>query len=267
MALRSNSPYELEALLLQKMSLKFDLTERGLKRAFSSYDRDGNGLLSLKELVDAIQIYLNGIPRKDVKRLLKCYDANGDGYISFEEFYDMLSTRCATCAKTGVPRGRNTRPPPPNRNNLINNLDEVDCNAERERHLEEKRRNREADEAVSILSQARALEDMCAEIKLDIKNRDKLKAQDERFAAACDASLRSRKEAGKPLYPIYSAIGYREPDLMPVPTRSAHRRRSAGGEDGVAYETDLGGTGSARPVSRSLHIRPATGRRKFSKGY
>jgi hypothetical protein len=274
MSVRSNNPSELETLLLNKMSLKFDLTERGIKRAFASYDKDGNGLLSLREMVDAVQIYLNGIPRRDVKRLMKCYDVNGDGYISFEEFYAMLSSRSATrlptdCRRRGGGRGASTSGQADNR--CLTDMLAAEGDSNRVRYLQELKISRQVDEGNCILSQAKVLEEMCNEMEIEIKERDRLASLDEKYAASCDASLRARKETGKPLFPIYSAMGYKEADLIPDKRNSSFTRGGAsrarhGGATGInrGYETDLGGTGSARGGSGRVSTAPtgATSRRR-----
>lgn len=89
------TPYELETLFIEKLTEKYKLTERDIKRAFAQYDKDGNGLLDLSEITGAIQLYLNGVSRPDIQQFVKHYDTNGDGLISFEEFFVFLTKRTA----------------------------------------------------------------------------------------------------------------------------------------------------------------------------
>lgn len=244
MSVRSNNPFELETLLLNKMSLKFDLTERGIKRAFASYDKDGNGLLNLREMTSAVQLYLNGIPRNDIKRLMKCYDVNGDGYISFEEFYAMLSSRNATRPQTERRGRRTVRIPQPTNNNTMIDMFIAEEESSRARYLKERKKNREVDEAMCILHQAKVLEDMCTDMEIEIKQRERLAQQNSKYSASCDASLRAHKEAGKPLFPIYAAMGYKEPDILPGKRNTRFSRRGKGVN--ILYETDLQGARSNR---------------------
>lgn len=258
---------------MQKMSLKFDISERGIKKAFSSCDKDGNGLLGLHEMVDAVQIYLNGIPRKDVKCLIKCYDVNKDGYISFEEFYQMITTGCATRPNPSDHQRNRENKISLNRNNIINNLDPENLDVERGRVLQERRRNREMDEAVSILSQARVLEQMVADMETGIKERERQRELDDKYKEFCEQSLRSRKDAGKPLYPIYSAVGFKEPDLMPARNNSANKRSQATSSilAGSANETNLRGSRPSRtggrPRSAARDVPPAESRSDSRRYY
>lgn len=89
------SSYELETLFIDKLTEKYKLTERDIKRAFAQYDIDGNGMLDLREITGAIQLYLNGISKAEIQQFVRHYDTNGDGYISFEEFFSFLTKRNA----------------------------------------------------------------------------------------------------------------------------------------------------------------------------
>jgi Ca2+-binding EF-hand superfamily protein len=93
MATAGMSTAELETLFLQKLTEKYELTERSIKKAFSRFDADGNGLLNLNELVSGFESFLNGVSRKQVQELVFSYDVNGDGVISFEEFFRFLTNR------------------------------------------------------------------------------------------------------------------------------------------------------------------------------
>jgi Ca2+-binding EF-hand superfamily protein len=46
---------KLEKLFIQKLSEKFKLTDRDLKKAFGQFDTDGSGVLELSELITAIK--------------------------------------------------------------------------------------------------------------------------------------------------------------------------------------------------------------------
>jgi hypothetical protein len=90
-----NSLYDLETLFIEKLQEKYKLNIRDIKKAFSSFDTDRNGLLDLRELVRGIQQFLNGVKESQVQELVSQYDANGDGKISYEEFLSFLQNRSA----------------------------------------------------------------------------------------------------------------------------------------------------------------------------
>lgn len=92
---KTSSLYDLETLFLEKLQEKYKLNIRDVKRAFSRFDLDNNGLLDLNEMAKGIQMFLNGVQEAQVRDLVAQYDVNGDGKISYEEFLGFLSTRSA----------------------------------------------------------------------------------------------------------------------------------------------------------------------------
>ena len=96
------SPAALEKLFLDKLTEKYTLNIRNLKKAFLCYDHDKNGLLDLNELERFISSYCNGIHADDVKVLVNKYDRNNDGYISYEELLEFLTSRNATKGVNGM---------------------------------------------------------------------------------------------------------------------------------------------------------------------
>jgi len=92
----SRSVRKLEDLFLEKFLEKYKLTERDIKKAFSKFDKDGNGSLDVEELSACIQQFLNGVSSGDIAELVRCYDVNGDGRLSYEEFTQFLLSRSAT---------------------------------------------------------------------------------------------------------------------------------------------------------------------------
>lgn len=83
----------LEDLFVEKLTEKYRLTERDLKKAFVKYDIDKSGYLSTEELTNAIHLYLNGVDRSQVAELVRRYDVDQDGTISIEEFCEFLVSR------------------------------------------------------------------------------------------------------------------------------------------------------------------------------
>lgn len=91
----SSSLMDLETLFIEKLQEKYKLNKKDLKRAFSKFDKDSNGLLDLQELTKGIQLFLNGVKESQVEKLVARYDRNGDGKISYDEFLDILTNRTA----------------------------------------------------------------------------------------------------------------------------------------------------------------------------
>lgn len=96
-----SSLLDLETLFIEKLQEKYKLNMRDLKRAFSRFDKDNNGLLDLHELVDGFKLFLNGVRESQIAELVSKYDMNGDGKISFEEFLHFLTSRTAIQAEDG----------------------------------------------------------------------------------------------------------------------------------------------------------------------
>ncbi|MCQ2816094.1 MAG: EF-hand domain-containing protein [archaeon] len=63
--------------------------------AFKIFDKDGNGLISPKELLD-VMTSLGGpgsVTEEEVNEMVKEADMDGDGYINYEEFVRMIGDR------------------------------------------------------------------------------------------------------------------------------------------------------------------------------
>jgi hypothetical protein len=96
MSYKFRSLQDLESVFIEKISEKYKLNERDLKKAFIKFDYDGNGLLDLNELGAAVRHYVNGVHQDQVQELMNAYDQNEDGMISYEELLYNFNTRTAT---------------------------------------------------------------------------------------------------------------------------------------------------------------------------
>jgi hypothetical protein len=119
---------KLENLFIEKLTEKYRLTERDLKRAFVKYDIDGSGFLSTDELTNAIHLYLNGVKKEHVAELVRRYDVDHDGTISIEEFCQFLISRNAVAKDEwlSVNDKSSKSTPLKNNSNTINNEVESD---------------------------------------------------------------------------------------------------------------------------------------------
>jgi serine/threonine protein kinase len=89
-----NNNIEYEEFLRSLVDLKTLLTKQNLQIAFSMFDTDKNGVLSLQEIRDALGVVntedekrsKNGI----INKLVQNIDTDGNGTISFDEFYKLM---------------------------------------------------------------------------------------------------------------------------------------------------------------------------------
>ena len=101
--------YDLESLFIEKLSEKYTLNKKDLKKAFMRFDHDGNGLLDLTELGEAVRVFISGVTEQQVENLMAAYDTNGDGKISYEELLHNLTSRDATKEEKMTPRSNMAR--------------------------------------------------------------------------------------------------------------------------------------------------------------
>ena len=67
------------------------LSGERLENAFKIFDKDGNGKISLSELVEVLRG--SSLDRKDMQDMINGADKNDDGEIDFQEFKQLMSFR------------------------------------------------------------------------------------------------------------------------------------------------------------------------------
>eukprot|EP00298_Acanthocystis_sp_HF-20_P011086 c19223_g2_i1.p1 GENE.c19223_g2_i1~~c19223_g2_i1.p1 ORF type:complete len:250 (-),score=100.12 c19223_g2_i1:126-800(-) len=80
------------------MSEQVQLTKKQiteLKEAFSCFDRDGDGSISVKELGDVIRSLGTDPSESELQDLVNEVDVDGDGHIDFSEFLTMMAKKMA----------------------------------------------------------------------------------------------------------------------------------------------------------------------------
>jgi hypothetical protein len=104
-------PKDLERILIEKLSQRYQITKSDMKRVFSQADSDKSGFLNLHELTEIFERFLVGVNRTQVQELIACYDINGDGYLSFDEFFHFLKNRNVTSTHSTRDSSMNLEPP------------------------------------------------------------------------------------------------------------------------------------------------------------
>ena len=97
-----NNNIEYEEFLRNMVDMKILLTKQNLQIAFNMFDTDKDGVLSLKEIKDALGVIsdskdfsFNNKKKKNqqnniLNKILCSMDSDGNGTISFDEFYDIM---------------------------------------------------------------------------------------------------------------------------------------------------------------------------------
>eukprot|EP00386_Alphamonas_edax_P015715 GDKI01047994.1.p1 GENE.GDKI01047994.1~~GDKI01047994.1.p1 ORF type:complete len:163 (+),score=71.32 GDKI01047994.1:112-600(+) len=61
-----------------------------IKSVFESFDRSGDGKLSLQEMEAAMKKVCDSIPENEIKLLIDDLDENGDNEVDYSEFYTIM---------------------------------------------------------------------------------------------------------------------------------------------------------------------------------
>ena len=66
------------------------LSKKNLQYAFNAFDKDGNGSISIEEIMSIFRKTSNNVDKKVFEKMMKDADSNGDGSIEFEEFNSIM---------------------------------------------------------------------------------------------------------------------------------------------------------------------------------
>ena len=85
-----NKCIEYEEFISATINLDMLLSDKYLRLAFNSYDKDGSQLLSVDEIKKALGLIEGEEDNDVIKKIIKEIDINGDGQISFDEFKQLM---------------------------------------------------------------------------------------------------------------------------------------------------------------------------------
>ena len=73
--------------------MKEPSTENDLIEAFKLFDKDGNGVISAKELKNVMSTLGETISEDECKEIIKEADIDGDGFINYHEFVKIMMSK------------------------------------------------------------------------------------------------------------------------------------------------------------------------------
>jgi Ca2+-binding EF-hand superfamily protein len=76
--------------ILERVATAFYLQNFNLRRAFSLFDKDGDGKLSKKEFREGWLTLSLGLTNDEIDDLMKLVDSDGSGDISYDEFISKM---------------------------------------------------------------------------------------------------------------------------------------------------------------------------------
>ncbi|KAI8146169.1 calmodulin-like protein [Fennellomyces sp. T-0311] len=68
-------------------------TQAEMREAFSVFDRDGNGLISVSELRKVMDSFGEHLTQMELDQMIREADIDGDGNINYDEFTKMLMSK------------------------------------------------------------------------------------------------------------------------------------------------------------------------------
>lgn len=76
--------------ILEKVATAFYLQNFNLRRAFSLFDKDGDGLITRREFREGWLTLNLGLTYEEIDDLMNLVDHNSDGSITFDEFLSRM---------------------------------------------------------------------------------------------------------------------------------------------------------------------------------
>ena len=80
-----------EFLQLMRRRMRDTDTEEEMVEAFKVFDLDGNGLISLNELVLVMKQIGENLNERDCEEIIKAGDKDNDGHLNYDEFIRMMA--------------------------------------------------------------------------------------------------------------------------------------------------------------------------------
>merc|ERR1712232_31266 len=87
--LRNNAPEKVSAAIKKALYSQVDI----IRAAFRTWDKSGNGLISMKELGTVLKECCPSFTLKQVKMLMDLMDTDDDNHVDYDEFVDFLFHR------------------------------------------------------------------------------------------------------------------------------------------------------------------------------
>ena len=90
--MNGNNYIDYTEFLAASMDQKIFMKEENLRHAFSYFDKDKDGLITVKELRNILQD-TEAISDQELEEIIQEADSNSDGTVDFEEFLSMMKNK------------------------------------------------------------------------------------------------------------------------------------------------------------------------------
>lgn len=84
---------EIETIFIEKLTEKYRLTHRELKKAFNILDKDNSGIFDLNAIRLFCRLHMYGFSENQIDNLVCAFNINGNGFITITEFLNLLLRR------------------------------------------------------------------------------------------------------------------------------------------------------------------------------
>jgi hypothetical protein len=90
---RDITDYELETIFIDKLTEKYRLVQREIKKAFNIIDVDNSGIFDLNAIRIFCKLHLYGFDDDQIDRLVRRFNIHGNGFINIMEFLELILKR------------------------------------------------------------------------------------------------------------------------------------------------------------------------------